>query len=162
MFRRAGRRALGVRLIFTILSLLALGRAGVSQEPPAAKQPDAAALPTIKDALVIPTVGRYGRDAIYVDHLEAQMAKPDWHPREGDEIAVPGAPSRKWIRPRFDDDGAMKHDALRGGYMYVALEAAAEQVLLLETRGTGIVYVNGVPRTGDPYGSGAAQPACRA
>jgi hypothetical protein len=32
------------------------------------------------------------------------------------------------------DDGTLNHDALRGGYVFAAMESPAEQVLMLETR----------------------------
>jgi poly(3-hydroxybutyrate) depolymerase len=142
-------------LSFLLAIALCRGATGRAQEllPPPIEA--GTALPIIKQALVIPTVGRYGRDAIYLDFLEAQMARADWRPpREGDEIAIPGNVPRNWAAARFADDGTLTHDALRGGYAYAAIDSPAEQVLMLETRGSGIVYLNGEPRAGDPYGNG--------
>ena len=41
-----------------------------------------------------------------------------------------------------------------GTYVYIAVPADTQRIMILEAAGHGIVLVNGEPRTGDPYGYG--------
>src|SRR5262249_39271991 len=51
-------------------------------------------------------------------------------------------------------DSAITHPALGGGYLYWPVTSDAARVMILEASGHLLCYVNGEPRTGDPYQNG--------
>ena len=53
-------------------------------------------------------------------------------PKAGDEVSIPGGPTRKWQEAKADKDGWLTHNALRGGYAYFAVPSDAERVMVLE------------------------------
>ena len=109
-----------------------------------------------RSALVIPPVGRYGRSPVHTDAIEAQLVAGTWQaPKAGDRIKLPDGTARTWAAVQAGDDDAFNHAALRGGgYAYVTVPADEQQVMILEASGHLMVYVNGEPRTGDPYQNG--------
>jgi pimeloyl-ACP methyl ester carboxylesterase len=105
------------------------------------------------ECLLLPPVGRYGREPIHTDALEALLVAGTWRaPRAGDTVTGPAGP-RSWTAVRAKD-GAIDHDSLRGGYLYWQVTLDTPRVLLLEAAGHTACYVNGEPRAGDPYQNG--------
>jgi hypothetical protein len=103
---------------------------------------------------VLPRVGHYGRAPIHIDALEAALVAGKWKPpRAGDTVTGPDG-ARAWAAARAGKDGALEHEALRGGYAYWKVHADAPRVALLEASGHLTAYVNGEPRAGDPYANG--------
>ena len=120
---------------------------------PAATQP----APEIKldKCLVIPSVGQYGRSAVHSDAIEAQIVAGQWSaPKADDAVTLPDGSTKKWETAQAGSDGWLEHRALNGGYVYWAVEVPTGEVMLLEAQGHSLVYVNGVPRAGDPYQNG--------
>jgi hypothetical protein len=108
-----------------------------------------------REGLVLRPVGRYGRTPIHRDAVEAEVVAGRWKaPQEGDKVSLPGGTEQKWEKVAAGKDGNFNHPALRGGYLHLGVESPADKVMLLEASGHGVVYVNGEPRTGDPYGTG--------
>jgi pimeloyl-ACP methyl ester carboxylesterase len=106
------------------------------------------------DCLVIKPVGRYGRAALHLDALEAAIIAGDFAPpKAGDKIKSPAGSEQTW-EAASAKDGALQHPALGGGYIYWKIESDEEASMLLEASGHNMVYVNGEPRTGDPYSYG--------
>ncbi len=117
-----------------------------------AAQPAADIVPTA--ALVVRPVGTYGRNAVHRDAVEALIVAGKWRtPKAADEVKGPGG-VQKWEAVKFAKDGRLQHAALRGGYALVTIPSATKRVALLEAAGHNMVYVNGEPRTGDPYQTG--------
>jgi pimeloyl-ACP methyl ester carboxylesterase len=117
------------------------------------KSPEQAqSLPTIPtQGLVLPPVGRFGRNAIPVDAVAAAVVAGKWTPPQaGDTVPLPDGTTRRWETVQAKDN-AFNHAALNGGYAYLAVPADAQQVMVLEAAGHTMVYVNGEPRTGDIY-----------
>lgn len=109
----------------------------------------------LRDALVIPSVGRYGRSAVVVDYLEAERLAGTWKaPVAGDTVRLAGGRTRAWKAIKAADDGWINDRALRGGYAYMSVESGERRVMILEASGHSMVYVNGEPRAGDPYRTG--------
>ena len=109
----------------------------------------------LRDGIVIPPVGRYGRSAVHTDAIEAELVAGQWRaPKSGDVVTLPDGSVKTWEPIHAGEDGWFRHAALGGGYVYVAVPAGHEHVMLLEAAGHAMVYVNGEPRTGDPYGHG--------
>lgn len=110
-----------------------------------------AAATELREFLVLPAVGDYGRMPLHRDAVEADIVTGAWKsPTAGDEIHV-GERSETWRAASAGRDGTLDTSRLRGGYALATLDAEAERVALLEARGHAAVYVNGRPRAGDPY-----------
>ncbi|MHC4209489.1 MAG: hypothetical protein ACYSWT_07215 [Planctomycetota bacterium] len=109
----------------------------------------------LREALVIEPVGRFRRSAVHTDAIEARIVSGTWStPRAGDVVDLPDGTERTWIETTAGDDGWLTGEALRGGYVLFTVESETERVMILHARGHSLVYVNGEPRGGDPYGFG--------
>jgi len=135
--------------LLVLPGLLFAGTHASAQESVAA---DPAGEIVLRECLVIGRVGRSGRSAVHTDALEAQIVAGEWSaPESGEALTLPDGSSQTWERAGADEEGWIKHQALRGGYAYVLVERQSEQVMLLDASGHSMVYVNGEPRVGDPY-----------
>ncbi|HZU37423.1 MAG TPA: prolyl oligopeptidase family serine peptidase [Gemmataceae bacterium] len=104
--------------------------------------------------LSLTRVARYGRMATPTDALFAQIARGQWTaPKAGDTLTMPDGRKRTWQAVSADKNGNFTR-LPPGTYVYVAVPAKEQRVLILEAAGHGTVFVNGEPRTGDPYGYG--------
>ncbi len=130
--------------LFVILAAIVSTAAALAEVP---------ALP--KEALVIHRVRQAGRAATRSDPIEHRIVLGTWQtPRAGDVIDLPDGAQRTWETAGLDADGRLDATGLRGAYVLVTVQAAADEVVLLNARGHSMVYVNGSPRAGDPYGYG--------
>ncbi len=108
----------------------------------------------VREALAIPPVGRSARAATHTDAIEAQIVAGKWiPPKEGDTVESPLG-VRTWKKISAGKDEWFQDGALQGGYAYVSVDSPTNRVSILEAAGHGMVYVNGEPRGGDPYGFG--------
>jgi hypothetical protein len=115
----------------------------------------------LREGLVLPSVGSFGRSPIHMDALEAQIVAGRWSaPKAGDTVALPDGSTRKWEPAQSGKDGTFNHAAL-GGYAYFAVPATEPKVMILEAAGHNLVYVNGEPRMGDPYRHGYVRHSAR-
>jgi dienelactone hydrolase len=138
--------------------LLLVAVTGLAGPGPARSEEPAAGAIVPRDWLVIPPVGRYGRSATHLDAVEARIVAGTWAaPKAGEGVPLPGGMTRTWEATRSGDDGSLRHPALGGGYADTTIAADAERVMVLEASGHSMVYVNGEPRVGDPYGTGYVQ-----
>ena len=115
-------------------------------------------LPSLpRSALVIEPVGRYGRAPFNPDPIQLAIASGSWQaPAAGGRVLAADGRERTWSSAELGEDGGLRHDALRGGYVFVQVESGEPAVVLLRARGHNMVYVNGEPRGGDPYQSGVS------
>ncbi len=88
-----------------------------------------------------------------VNPVAAMLVKDDWKaPVAGDRVTFAGVEC-EWKSIQAGPDGWFPDSLFRGhAYVYAAVNAPAERVALLEGMGDDMVYVNGIPRTGNPYG----------
>ncbi len=108
-----------------------------------------------KECLVISQVSQSGRSALHRDAVEAQIVAGTWKtPKVGDMLSLPNGTPQSWTRLSVNAEGAFRNRALGNGYACVTVNAEKEEVRILEASGHSLVYVNGEPRTGDPYGTG--------
>jgi pimeloyl-ACP methyl ester carboxylesterase len=106
----------------------------------------------LREGLVIPPVGRYGRSPVHTDALESQIVAGKWAaPKAGDVVKLEDGSSRRWESAQAAKDGAFTHQALAGGYAFFTVPSKEQRIMLLEASGHATVYVNGEPRTGDLY-----------
>lgn len=104
----------------------------------------------ISEVLTIGSVGRGGRIPFPTDLVVDQIIQGTWkNPNEGDTIG-----ERKWETAKAGEDGWF--NGLRG-YAYAKVDWPKYQVMVLKAGGHGMVYVNGEPRMGDPYGYNYSQ-----
>ncbi|MFO0824608.1 MAG: hypothetical protein U0792_16065 [Gemmataceae bacterium] len=108
------------------------------------------ALPT--EVLVVPAVGFGGRSPVAVDAVAMSLASSQWKaPKAGDKLTAPNGAERAWVAAPLKD-GTIGIPP--GGYAYVPVKSEKARVVVLHTKGNGMVYVNGEPRVGDVYGNG--------
>lgn len=106
---------------------------------------------TLRNALVIPRLGRSGRSAIRTDALEHLIVKGEWTtPSSGDTLTGPGGRTETWTEAEADENGNLRHR----GYALFIVDSPEAGVMMLNASGHSLVYVNGEPRGGDPYGTG--------
>jgi len=109
----------------------------------------------ITQALVIGPVGRYGRNAVPVDPIQAAIVTGQWTaPQAGETLTLPDGTKRTWEAVTADKNGQIASKALEGGYAWVRVPSDRPRVMILEAQAHSMVYVNGEPRAGDPYGYG--------
>jgi dienelactone hydrolase len=107
---------------------------------------------TIREGLAVNGVIRSGRTLIRTDPVEALLV------RDGYLIPAPDAPlsdvqdSPRWQPVEANPDGWFT--GVQRGYISATITRDQPGVALLRAPGTGVVYVNGVPRAGDPYATG--------
>jgi len=110
---------------------------------------------TFTECELLPSVARAGRSPFHQDPVESQIVAGLWKaPKAGDTVTLANGSVRKWERVTADKDGSFGRPGLTGGYAYFAVPAKQTSIMLLESSGHGMVYVNGEPRTGDTYGLG--------
>ncbi|MBI1917318.1 MAG: prolyl oligopeptidase family serine peptidase [Planctomycetes bacterium] len=135
---------------YSVLFAVLLGPFSPSPPLAPAEAPTAGEV-VLGDCLGLAPVGRYGRVPLPVDILQAEMVGGRWKaPKAGDKLALPGGATRTW-EATTAKDGAVNHPALRGGYLFWRVKVDAPRVMLLQASGHALAYVNGEPRTGDPY-----------
>ena len=103
-----------------------------------------------KTCLVAGGLVRGGRNLLHSDPVEAMLiAGNPILPAVGEAIG-----NAKWAEARANKDGWFESPAFSGGYAYISVPSEKDQVVILEAAGHTLVYVNGTPRTGDPYSNG--------
>jgi pimeloyl-ACP methyl ester carboxylesterase len=96
----------------------------------------------IDTVYVLPGTMRAGRHPIPSDPVIEALVKGSWQP-PADARAI-----------KSNAEGWFEDRALRSAYVYMPVEATSDGTVLLDAAGHTMVYVNGVPRGGDPYGFG--------
>lgn len=109
----------------------------------------------LKHGLFVDRVIRSGRELARIDPIAGAMAAGALTPpAAGDTVRGPGG-DRAWAAGVADEKGQFAAALGRGGYGYFEVESPRERVMVLEARSHAMVYVDGEPRMGDPYASGA-------
>jgi dienelactone hydrolase len=109
----------------------------------------------ISDVLVIGGLGQYPRAAVHTDELEYLIVTGAWTPpEEGTTVTLSDGVSRRWRPAVAEADGVIRDGDLAGGYAWATVNSEQPRVALLAAQRHSLVYVNGEPRVGDPYGAG--------
>lgn len=107
--------------------------------------------------LVLDPVGRSSRGPLHLDPIENEIVHGrQVEPKAGDKVVRADGKEAVWTALTAEKDGTFRGKALTGGYAAITVESPQEQVVLLEASGDSMCYVNGTPRTGDPYSYGYA------
>jgi hypothetical protein len=120
--------------------------------------PSVDAVPFVFDrGLVVGQIGRAARSPIRFDAVEHAIVLGTLAPPvAGGTITAPDGTVRTWTDVAAVE-GRIADPALGGGYVYAVFESEDATTLLLDARGHSMVYVNGEPRTGDPYQLGTVR-----
>ncbi|MDZ4830890.1 MAG: prolyl oligopeptidase family serine peptidase [Phycisphaerae bacterium] len=131
--------------LFTLAAVAAIASVSFAADP----------LPhRFTEALIIGGVGKSGRTPIRFDALEYVLVQGKFSPpRAGDTVTATDGTVRTWERVAAKEDAQrISHELLANGYAYATMESDTDRVALLSATGHALVYVNGEPRVGDPYG----------
>ena len=105
----------------------------------------------LRDYVVLPAVGHYGRLAVQQDAVESRQIAGDFKsPIDGETIVTGDGGTKTW-RAATAKDNTLDTRAQRGGYAFTKFDSPEERVMLLDATGHAAVYVNGELHTGDPY-----------
>ncbi|MBN2325995.1 MAG: prolyl oligopeptidase family serine peptidase [Candidatus Omnitrophica bacterium] len=139
--------------VFLFTAFLLIGISAPASWGDAQNAPDEA---SFDHCLVVGRVVESGRTPLHKDVIEEQLISGQWTPpREGQTILGLGGAESAWTSLQAGEDGWFQDRALRrGGYAYMSYQSDCDRVMLLDASGHNQVYVNGVLRTGDRYGSG--------
>jgi pimeloyl-ACP methyl ester carboxylesterase len=92
--------------------------------------------------------------AVSLDPVALGVVDGTWSmPVLNQEITLDDGRKRRWQAVQVEGDGVFKL-AGRGGYLALGIDSPDDRVAVLEASGHSLVYVAGVPRTGDPYAHG--------
>ncbi|MBI4616938.1 MAG: prolyl oligopeptidase family serine peptidase [Planctomycetes bacterium] len=109
----------------------------------------------LAEGLALPPVGQWGRTPVHTDAVESQIVAGTWQPpAQGHGYRFADGGARLWAPIAAGEDGWIRGDALRGGYVYWKVETETERPALLDAAGHAMVYANGEPRPGDLYSHG--------
>ncbi len=105
-------------------------------------------------ALAIPSPPGYLETIGTPDPIEASMVFGTWKaPRAGESVRYNDTLRVRWSAITADEQGWFRDPVLRSAYVFLTVESPKQQTALLEGMGHNVVYVNGEPRSGNPYGN---------
>ncbi|HEY3783257.1 MAG TPA: prolyl oligopeptidase family serine peptidase [Fimbriimonadaceae bacterium] len=109
----------------------------------------------ITTLLAIPPTGRGGRIPFAIDPIEKQIVTGEMaSPTDGASVTAANGAKRQWHIFKADKNGNFSGAPFEGGYAYCQINSDSDRPVILHTTGDTMMYLNGVPRTGDPYGNG--------
>ena len=112
----------------------------------------------IEELLVLDSVGRRSRSAVFTDALLAELVTGgEVRPKAGDTIAPADGDPVAWRTLSPNEDGWFRDAALRGGWAFATLDVPHSGSFRLEASGHASVRIDGEPRYGDVYGLDIAE-----
>jgi hypothetical protein len=107
----------------------------------------------VNDALALPLSRGYAELIIAPNPVETKLALGKWKaPQSGDGETMPNGEVQAWRPIKTDDKGWFTDSLLeRSCYVYASVYMPADRVMILEAKGDEMVYINGSPRSGNPY-----------
>lgn len=95
---------------------------------------------------------RYQRTVVGVDPIEASIVRGKWiSPSPHHPVVFSDGHQEYWRPVECDTSGWFAQEGLRNAYVHFSLDSPKEQTLILYAMGHEMVYVNGIPRTGNRY-----------
>lgn len=135
------------------------GRGPVAAPPPGgAGDAGGAGVAEFESGLWIEGVAESGRRLVNLDAVVARLARGGaWSPTDGEALERAWKPDEQRVWRGFEVKAGGMGTPVGRGYAAVTVRAGQAGVVMLEARGHGMVYVNGEPRQGDPYGVGTVR-----
>jgi hypothetical protein len=163
---RSWRPVLGASLsllAFVLMPAAAVSAAeAVAAAPatePAAQASSAALTPRlrVRQALALDAVVPNARLFVPREPFTARLVRGEFRPPQaGARFAAGVATSPAWRAVTVGADGTVADDGVaKGGTLYLAVDSPRDQVLLLDARGAGWVWIDGSLRAGDIYADGS-------
>lgn len=108
---------------------------------------------TFSSALIIRGAPGFPDNIARIDPIEASIVEGTWHaPQSGDSIRYNDTLTARWQATNADAKGWYDGQVFRGAYVYATLDLKQAGTYLLYANANAMAYVNGVPRSGNPYG----------
>lgn len=109
----------------------------------------------LRSGMAIDATGRPGRTTVFADALEARFSEGHWDPPQpGQTLLLADGSTKAWRTAEADAEGWFSGTETRGGSVWLSPVLASPATYVVEAQGHAMAYVNGEPRTGDPYGYG--------
>jgi dienelactone hydrolase len=135
-------RSSGVFLVLVLILFSGAVRSP-SQIPPAA---------VLRDGLALPVPRGYAEVVVAPNPVEAALALGLWRaPIAGQTALWADGSASAWRTVRAGERGWFADSVLAGCYLWAPLDVRRKTVMILRAKGHEMVYVNGVPRAGNPY-----------
>jgi len=103
-------------------------------------------------ALLIQPGIDYNRTSIQYDPVAYAILNQTFEkPVEGVKFDIEGEDDPVWESIAVGENGYFNSRNLRGGYLYIQYDSPDEKVMILESTGHTMAFINGIPREGDHY-----------
>jgi hypothetical protein len=103
--------------------------------------------------VALPLYKGYAETIIAPNPIEASLALGTWKtPSAGETVTFVNGEQHAWQPILADSTGWFEDSLLERCYVSCSFEMKEKTVVILEAMGNEMVYVNGVPRSGNPYG----------
>ncbi|MBI5021573.1 MAG: prolyl oligopeptidase family serine peptidase [Ignavibacteriales bacterium] len=107
----------------------------------------------LRQGMALQLLRGYGETIIAPNPVEANLALGKWEsPSKGESVTFVNGEEHQWIMLNADSSGWFEDSVLTGCYLYFSVEMKKKTIMILEAMGNEMVYINGVPRSGNPYG----------
>jgi len=104
--------------------------------------------PVVNEILVL----EFSNSKQRIDLVEKMIVNDNWQrPKLNDTWKISDTSNATWKEIESDSTGWFSGRNLRGTYVYFSVNSSLEQVIVLETMGNKMTYVNGDPRVGNQY-----------
>lgn len=104
--------------------------------------------PEIEKVLLL----EYNNSKLQIDLVEEKIVNGTWvSPKVGEVWTIQDTNKAVWNEIEPDSTGWYSGRKLRRTYVYYSVNSPKEQVIILETMGNRMTYVNGEPRIGNQY-----------
>lgn len=109
----------------------------------------------IVSGLGVSGVTQGGRAPVGIDTVQSLVVEGKWaEPHAGDKVSGARGGDRTWAEVMANKDGVFEGGPTAGGYVFATVDSDVDKPMLLQASGDTMVYINGVPRAGDPYSYG--------
>ncbi|MBI4811598.1 MAG: prolyl oligopeptidase family serine peptidase [Ignavibacteriales bacterium] len=105
------------------------------------------------DGIALQLPQDYTETIIAPNPVEANLALGKWKaPKKGQSVKFINGEEHEWQTITADSTGWFTDSVLNGCYVYFSVDMKKQSIWILEAMGNEMAYVNGVPRSGNPYG----------
>jgi poly(3-hydroxybutyrate) depolymerase len=106
----------------------------------------------LRSGLAIQVPRGYTETIVAPNAIEEMLALGTWKaPKPNEVVRFADDGKGEWKPVTADENGWFSGEPLRSGYVYFPVEMKQKTVMILEALGNDMVYVNGSPRSGNPY-----------
>ena len=107
----------------------------------------------LRSALVCPLPPGYAETVIAPNPIEAALADGSWKPPvHGMALAFPGGFATAWKNTSANEGGWFEGEMFNACYVHFTFKSSQRRLMILRAMGNENAVVNGVLRSGNPYG----------